>query len=81
MEIHLVRHTTVAIEKGICYGQADIPVSATFESEANALAAFLFLANTTLTTTKEQLSATSNIPQSKNFQLPPAHTSHSQKTT
>lgn len=38
MEIHLVRHTTVAIEKGICYGQADIPVSATFESEANALA-------------------------------------------
>ncbi|HEX8576403.1 MAG TPA: alpha-ribazole phosphatase [Flavobacterium sp.] len=28
MEIYLVRHTTPAIEKGICYGQSDLPVEA-----------------------------------------------------
>lgn len=35
MEIYLVRHTTPAIEKGICYGQSDIPVATTFLAEAN----------------------------------------------
>ncbi|SNR32828.1 alpha-ribazole phosphatase [Lutibacter agarilyticus] len=33
MEIYLVRHTTPNIEKGICYGQSDLDVAATFENE------------------------------------------------
>ena len=34
MEIFLVRHTTPAIEKGICYGQTDLDLAHTFEDEA-----------------------------------------------
>jgi alpha-ribazole phosphatase len=34
MEIQLIRHTAPDIEKGICYGQADVPLRETFESEA-----------------------------------------------
>ena len=37
MEIYLIRHTTPAIEKGICYGQADIPLVATFQEEFDAI--------------------------------------------
>jgi alpha-ribazole phosphatase len=37
MQVYLVRHTTVAVEKNICYGQTDAPVSNNFEEEANAL--------------------------------------------
>ena len=33
MEIYLIRHTTPKIEKGICYGQADLDVALTFDSE------------------------------------------------
>lgn len=33
MEVYLIRHTTPAIEKGICYGQSDIPLAASFEEE------------------------------------------------
>ena len=33
MEILLVRHTTPNIEKGICYGQADIDVTPSFNEE------------------------------------------------
>ncbi|SEM23732.1 alpha-ribazole phosphatase [Aquimarina amphilecti] len=33
MEIYLVRHTTPDIKKGICYGQSDLGVTSTFESE------------------------------------------------
>ncbi len=33
MEIYLIRHTTPDIEKGICYGQLDIDVAHTFETE------------------------------------------------
>ncbi|MBP9602117.1 MAG: alpha-ribazole phosphatase [Lutibacter sp.] len=33
MEIYLVRHTTPAIEKGVCYGQTDLNVAETFEEE------------------------------------------------
>ncbi len=33
MEIYLIRHTTPDIEKGICYGQADIGITDTFEEE------------------------------------------------
>ncbi|GAC1438156.1 MAG: alpha-ribazole phosphatase [Sediminibacterium sp.] len=34
MEIYLIRHTTPAIAKGICYGQSDLDVTATFAAEA-----------------------------------------------
>ena len=34
MEIYLVRHTTPAVEKGVCYGQANLDVTASFHSEA-----------------------------------------------
>lgn len=33
MEIYLIRHTTPEIEKGICYGQTDIPLANSFENE------------------------------------------------
>lgn len=33
MEIYLIRHTTPEIEKGICYGQTDIPLASSFENE------------------------------------------------
>ena len=34
MEIYLVRHTTPAIKKGVCYGQTDVDLNSdTFESE------------------------------------------------
>jgi alpha-ribazole phosphatase len=34
MELTLIRHTSVAIEPGICYGQSNVEVSSTFEAEA-----------------------------------------------
>jgi alpha-ribazole phosphatase len=34
MEIYLIRHTAPDVAKGICYGQADIDVKATFFEEA-----------------------------------------------
>ena len=34
MEIYLIRHTTPAVEPGICYGQTDLDVTAAFDSEA-----------------------------------------------
>jgi len=34
MEIYLVRHTTPNIEPGICYGQADVPLTESFHVEA-----------------------------------------------
>lgn len=37
MEIYLIRHTTPAVERGICYGQTDIDVTSTFEAEAAAI--------------------------------------------
>lgn len=37
MILYFVRHTTPNIEKGICYGQADIDVSDDFENEASFL--------------------------------------------
>ncbi|WP_406683132.1 alpha-ribazole phosphatase [Seonamhaeicola sp. MEBiC1930] len=33
MEIYLVRHTTPKIEKGICYGQADLDLTHTWKTE------------------------------------------------
>jgi alpha-ribazole phosphatase len=37
MEIYLIRHTAPLIEKGICYGQSDIPLADSFEEEWNKL--------------------------------------------
>lgn len=33
MELYLIRHTTPDIEKGICYGQSDIPLTKTYATE------------------------------------------------
>ena len=35
MEIILVRHTSVDVPRGTCYGQTDVPVRDTFEQEAS----------------------------------------------
>ncbi len=37
MEIYLVRHTTPNIEKGICYGQSDIGITNSFQSEVKKI--------------------------------------------
>ncbi len=34
MKVYLIRHTSVAVPKGICYGQTDVPLNASFEDEA-----------------------------------------------
>lgn len=36
MDVILVRHTSVDVPKGTCYGQTDVPVRDTFEQEAEA---------------------------------------------
>jgi len=36
MEIILIRHTSVKVAKGTCYGQTDVAVADTFEQEAEA---------------------------------------------
>lgn len=41
MKLMLVRHTTLDIEAGICYGQSDVAVSHRFEDELEALKAKL----------------------------------------
>lgn len=37
MNLHLIRHTSLNITPGICYGQSDVDVSANFEAECTAL--------------------------------------------
>lgn len=37
MEIYLIRHTSPAIESGICYGQADIPLAQSAPEEIKAV--------------------------------------------
>ena len=37
MEIYLIRHTTPDIEKGTCYGQADIGTTGSFYEEAHSI--------------------------------------------
>ena len=34
MEVYLIRHTSVDVPKGTCYGFTDVPLSDTFETEA-----------------------------------------------
>ncbi|MEM6866068.1 MAG: alpha-ribazole phosphatase [Bacteroidota bacterium] len=41
MEIYLIRHTAPDIDKGICYGQSDIPLAQTFSDESNHVLAQL----------------------------------------
>jgi alpha-ribazole phosphatase len=43
MEIYLIRHTAVGVAKGICYGQSDVPLAATFEEDAQQVQAKLAL--------------------------------------
>ena len=35
MEVVMIRHTSVNVAKGTCYGWTDVPVSDTFEQEAS----------------------------------------------
>jgi alpha-ribazole phosphatase len=41
MEIYLIRHTTPAVEKGTCYGQADLDITESFQQEAALIKQFL----------------------------------------
>lgn len=34
MRVHFVRHTSVDVPRGMCYGQTDVPLQASFEEEA-----------------------------------------------
>ena len=34
MKLILVRHTSVAVEKGVCYGRTDVPLADSFPDEA-----------------------------------------------
>lgn len=36
-DIYLIRHTTPAVAKGICYGQTDLDITESFETEANII--------------------------------------------
>ncbi|HEX5538399.1 MAG TPA: histidine phosphatase family protein, partial [Methylophilaceae bacterium] len=44
MELYLIRHTTPEIAKGVCYGQSDIDLAASFDDELALLRAKLPLA-------------------------------------
>lgn len=37
MDIYLIRHTSVNVPKGVCYGRTDVPLNDTFETEAGAV--------------------------------------------
>jgi alpha-ribazole phosphatase len=39
--IYLIRHTTPAVARGMCYGQTDLDVTATFSEEAAAIRQYL----------------------------------------
>lgn len=41
MKIYLIRHTTVDIPKGMCYGQTDVPLKESFEEEAQTAKAYI----------------------------------------
>ncbi|MDE5611332.1 MAG: alpha-ribazole phosphatase family protein, partial [Odoribacter sp.] len=41
MKITLIRHTSVAVEPGICYGWSDVNVATSFETEASRVKAAL----------------------------------------
>ena len=37
MRLILIRHTSVAVPKGVCYGQTDVPLAESFTEEATAV--------------------------------------------
>lgn len=37
MNVHLIRHTSVKVPRGICYGQSDVEVKDSFEQEAEVI--------------------------------------------
>lgn len=37
MIVHLIRHTSVNVPKGICYGQTDVPLNESFPAEAQVV--------------------------------------------
>lgn len=37
MSVYLIRHTSVAVPEGICYGQTDVPLNTSFEEEARTV--------------------------------------------
>lgn len=37
MRLFAIRHTSVAVKSGICYGQTDVPVAITFEAESEKI--------------------------------------------
>ncbi len=41
MEVTFVRHTSVDVPKGVCYGQSDVPLNVTFPREAEKVKAIL----------------------------------------
>lgn len=41
MEIYLIRHTTPAVAKGVCYGQADLDVTSSFYEESAIIQQYL----------------------------------------
>ncbi|WP_316842587.1 alpha-ribazole phosphatase [Pedobacter gandavensis] len=41
MEVYVIRHTAVAVEKGICYGQYDVPLADSASQDINELLAKL----------------------------------------
>lgn len=41
MVVYLIRHTSVDVPQGVCYGQTDVPLKPTFEAEATQTAANL----------------------------------------
>ena len=41
MKIYLIRHTTPSVEKGTCYGQADLDVTENFHAEAELIKQYL----------------------------------------
>lgn len=41
MIVYLIRHTSVDVPQGVCYGQTDVPLKPTFEEEASRTSAQL----------------------------------------
>ena len=37
MDIYLIRHTSVDVPQGVCYGQTDVPLKPSFEQEAETV--------------------------------------------
>ena len=37
MILTLIRHTSVAVPKGVCYGQSDVALAGSFDSEAKVV--------------------------------------------